>query len=273
MAFWSGETLAAKGGQVFEPFAPGQIDCNAYNLRIGDQYFTTATRDEGASTLQRRMQLKENESFLIPPGQFAFLLSKEIVKIPADAMAFISMRTGIKFQGLINVSGFHVDPGYEGKLVYAVYNASPSTIELAEGALVFKIWLCALDQQSQPPYVKPRNEGKTEITAEMLRGMDREILSLQMLSNKLRDQQHDIDKKFSEQKPIMDHLFFVWRATTLGVIGTLIISILTLAFPTLRTVGEALGRKITSHFSLEQSDRNATTPTGQQPSGATKPPP
>jgi hypothetical protein len=41
-------------------------------------------------------------------------------------MAFISMRTAFKFKGLVNISGFHVDPGYKGKLIFAVFNASPT---------------------------------------------------------------------------------------------------------------------------------------------------
>ena len=51
--------------------------------------------------------------FTIPPGQFAFLLTEEVVSVPPDALAFISIRAKTKFRGLVNVSGFHVDPGYQ----------------------------------------------------------------------------------------------------------------------------------------------------------------
>jgi dCTP deaminase len=46
------------------------------------------------------------------------------------------------------VSGFHVDPGYSGKLIYAVYNASPSPVQICEGESVFKIWFADLDRPS-----------------------------------------------------------------------------------------------------------------------------
>ena len=46
-----------------------------------------------------------------PPGQFAFLLTKEVVSVPADALAFISIRVKTKFRGLVNVSGW---PGCNG---------------------------------------------------------------------------------------------------------------------------------------------------------------
>jgi dCTP deaminase len=123
MSFWSGERLLANKS-VIVPFIENQVDCNSYTLRMGSCYCRTADRESGIE--QKKTFLADQDSFLIPPGQFAYLLSKEEVAIPNNAMAFISMRTGIKFQGLINVSGFHVDPGYRGKLIYAVYNASPS---------------------------------------------------------------------------------------------------------------------------------------------------
>jgi len=70
------------------------------------------------------------EQFVIPPGQFAYLLTEEVVRIPSSAMGFISLKFGVKGPGLINVSGFHVDPGYWGRLVFSVYNAGPSEARL-----------------------------------------------------------------------------------------------------------------------------------------------
>jgi hypothetical protein len=59
----------------------------------------------GADTAFRKRN--QSEAFTIPPGQFAFLLTKEVVSVPADALAFISIRVKTKFRGLVNVSGWH----------------------------------------------------------------------------------------------------------------------------------------------------------------------
>jgi hypothetical protein len=67
-------------------------------------------------------------------GQFAYLLTEEVVKIPSSAMGLISLKFGVKGPGLINVSGFHVDPGYWGRLVFSVYNAGPSEARLQRHA-------------------------------------------------------------------------------------------------------------------------------------------
>src|SRR5690349_19786702 len=110
--FWTGKTIHANA-DVVDPFDPGGVDANAYNLRMGDSYFASADAD---GRDRKKTRLASGEAFVIPSGQFAFLVTKETIRVPSDTMAFISMRTGLKFQGLINVSGFHVDPGYQGRL-------------------------------------------------------------------------------------------------------------------------------------------------------------
>jgi dCTP deaminase len=45
-------------------------------------------------------------------------------------MAFISIKSRHKLSGLINISGFHVDPGFYGKLKFSVYNAGTTDVIL-----------------------------------------------------------------------------------------------------------------------------------------------
>ncbi len=213
--FWSGETLR-KNNSVVSDFDEKQIDCNSYTIRMGDKFYITADK-EGANA--NKQTLKTGDTFVIPPGQFAYLLSKEEINIPASVMGFISMRTGLKFQGLINVSGFHVDPGYKGKLVLAVYNAGTLPVLITGGENIFKIWFAKLDVEATAHLFdgKPSND----ISNDLVRGMSREILTLQTLSEKIRA----IDLKLAEQKPTIDLLVFIWRAIILAVIAAGVLAI------------------------------------------------
>ncbi|MET4217170.1 dCTP deaminase [Bradyrhizobium sp. LB14.3] len=217
LGFWSGETLLEiqkSGVELIKPFHEEQIDCNCYTLRMGDHYFVTSTK--GDSEPPTKTKVASKQDFNIPAGQFAFLISEEEVFIPRYAMAFISMRTAFKFKGLVNISGFHVDPGYKGKLIFAVFNASPTTIQITGGEPLFKIWFASIDQTSGKRHVfdKPPIE---EIDKELMRGMTRELLSLQQLNDKIRDVDDAVNKKlvaveanltkqFSEQKSTIDNL-------------------------------------------------------------------
>lgn len=239
MSFWSGEKLLLNR-HIVVPFDENQLDCNAYVICMGDVYFRTAEAD---GELKSKTTLKDGETFVIPAGQFGYLLSAEEVNLPIDTMGFLSMRTKFKYQGLINVSGFHVDPGYAGKLVFAVYNAGPLPVHISRGERVFKIWFAELDRRTKMSFP---SKGIYDIDNELVRGMSKEILSLQSLSDQMRDLKVAVDARFSEQKPTIDNLNQVWRTVTLGVTGAIIIAIwsivMTFTIPTVLEAGRDLAK-------------------------------
>lgn len=180
MTFWSGEKILAYGQSnpdFMSDFSDSQIDCNSYRLQMGDEYFCTSE-----NKIARKTILRPRESFVINPGQFAFLLSKQTVAIPTAAMAFISMRAKTKFRGLINVSGFHVDPGYKGKLIFSVFNAGPSAINIGRDEQIFLIWFADLDRATGKPREEP---GYTNIPNDLINGMNKELVSLYSLSKEI----------------------------------------------------------------------------------------
>lgn len=147
--FWSGETLKDRLETLVTPFDPDRVDCSAYTLTMGRELYVSpndAMQDPQSVTIR---QLGDGEGFTIPPGQFAFLLTEEKVTIPDTALALISIKAKIKWRGLINVSGFHVDPGFRGRLVFSVYNAGPVPVHLRQGQAMFLIWFANLDKPTK----------------------------------------------------------------------------------------------------------------------------
>ena len=139
MTFWSGEKLKERMPALVSEFSEDRIDCAAYTLRMGKQYYLSASEaDIGTNKIRT---LDDGDGVAIPSGQFAVLLTEERVTVPSNAIAFISMKTGFKGRGLVNVSGFHVDPGYSAPLRFAVFNAGPSTIGIKRGEDCFLIWM------------------------------------------------------------------------------------------------------------------------------------
>jgi len=149
VSFWSAEKLAVQLPPLISNFDAKRIDCAAYTLSIGEEIFLTVDQPTGGGHKDGvREKLANGQSFKIPPGQFAFLLTEEVVKVPNNALAFISMKARYKFMGLVNVSGFHVDPGWNGQLTFSVYNAGPAPVHLRRGLPLFLIWYSDLDQTS-----------------------------------------------------------------------------------------------------------------------------
>jgi dCTP deaminase len=127
---------------------------------MGSEAFVTS------STKKKKLLLESGEAVVIPPGQFALLLTEEKVKVPLGAIAFISMRFSIKRRGLINISGFHVDPGFSGRLKFSVYNAGPNDITISRGDRIFVMWFSDLDNTTADGYGDEQAEQNTISSAD-----------------------------------------------------------------------------------------------------------
>src|SRR5437868_9314438 len=126
MSFWSSEKLKERlvSESLFDPCDLANIKNGAYELGLGSEAFVTS------DGIQTKSEIPDGKQLVIPPGQFGLLVTEERVAIPTDAIGFISIKAGVKFRGLVNVSGFHVDPGFSCKLKFAVYNAGSQNIIL-----------------------------------------------------------------------------------------------------------------------------------------------
>lgn len=165
MSFWLSQTLVSRLPNLIEPFDEKQIESASYELRLGEEVYISPLPDTPKEDRKKTL-LKEGETEVIPPGQFAFLITLEKISIPRDAIAFISMKFKPKAKGLINVSGFHVDPGYEeDRLIFAVYNAGPLNFHVKYGERLFSIWFADLDAVDERPRKK---EGFSSIPTDML---------------------------------------------------------------------------------------------------------
>lgn len=188
MGFWSGERLALelpKG--LISDFDPNNLDYATYRLCVGEQAFVTADKfgvSAPSDPLISVLGDAPNHTLRIPPGQFAFLLTHETVKVPSSAIALISMRATYKFKGLINVSGFHVDPGWEGKLLFSVYNAGASEVIIKKLDPLFLIVYADLDQDSKMLY-RGASQHQKSINPSLLEGMTGQVFSPLMLQRKM----------------------------------------------------------------------------------------
>lgn len=149
-----------EGKTLTKPNRPLQLQASSYELRLGKEAYIS-----GGKELVKLGPEPGNgvcEYILIEPGDFVMLLTLEKVNIPPEYMAFISIKTGFKNRGLVNISGFHVDPGYCGNLIFSVYNAGPSGIVIRYGEPVFIIFFAELTSKAVVPYEGGRDKIKSD---------------------------------------------------------------------------------------------------------------
>ena len=109
----------------------------SYDLRLGKELYL-------AGEAVPRFLTEEEPYVSLAPGQFAILTCHEVVDIPRNMMAFISVRSKYKLEGIVNISGFHVDPTFKGVLRFGVQNAGPADILLKLYEPTFTIFFAAL---------------------------------------------------------------------------------------------------------------------------------
>jgi dCTP deaminase len=125
------------------------INGAAYRLKVGREYYVSPTELDADRNTRTLKALAVGETFKIPPGQFALVLTEELPTMPPRTLGFFSIRPRVKWKGLVNVSGFHIDPGFSGRLTIAVYNASPAPIHLRQGEPEFPVWFADLDGEAE----------------------------------------------------------------------------------------------------------------------------
>lgn len=179
-----------------------------YDLRVGDEVYRSEER------LPDRLSADGNPYVIIAPGQFALVKTLEIVKVPDEYVGFIAIRSEYKFQGLVNVSGFHVDPTFKGHLLFAVQNVGPNDIRLryAEGA--FMVMWAKLTETYLPPEGARRRDGYPNIPMRLMAQLGGGSITLAGLKT-------EVDRLHTQVK------FFIGIAIALvmAVIGVILKSI------------------------------------------------
>ena len=119
------------------------------------------------------------------------------------------MKSSLKLRGLVNVSGFHVDPGFEGQLLFSVYNAGPQNVVVSRGRPTFLLWLATLDSPTKDLY--EGNRGSDGITDEDVMRLQGDIFTPHVLANRVKT----LEAKIGWRQQI-------WNYAAAAVIGGLI---------------------------------------------------
>lgn len=182
MAFWSSEKIKSKleETRLFEPFKSDNIKHGAYELTLGGEIFLTSDKDG------TKDEIPENGQVSIEPGHFGILITEEIVRIPSNAIAFISIKASKKFEGLVNVSGFHVDPGFSGKLKFSVFNSGGRPIVIQRKERLFLIWFSDLDRETKDVYDGSHND-QEGIDSNDVRRINADLASPALLLGRIKD--------------------------------------------------------------------------------------
>ncbi|MEY9607116.1 hypothetical protein ABIF74_011869 [Bradyrhizobium japonicum] len=123
----------------------------------------------------------------------------------------------------MNVSGFHVDPGWSGPLIFAVFNAGPAPAHLERGLALFLLWVADLDEPSDKRKTKP---GPDNIPPVMINNITGVVDSIYALDKRMRE---DLKKLADKDIELSNRIHAVDKMQTRVLVGLGIASIILVA--------------------------------------------
>ena len=100
-------------------------------------------------------RIKKKGFFELKPGDFAIILTRELLSFDAWHSARIGLRSGYARKGIIATTGPQIDPGFKGRLKIGLTNLSPHKIALPYEDDFITIEIHKLSEAVENPYSGP----------------------------------------------------------------------------------------------------------------------
>jgi dCTP deaminase len=155
--------LVDAGRIRIEPWDPDMVQPASVDLRLGHSFRVFHNHRASAidlrdppTNLTEHLEVADEESFVIHPGEFVLGRTEEWVELPDDVVARIEGKSSLGRLGLIvhATAGF-VDPGWRGTLTLEITNLTRVPIKLWPGLPIAQLSFMALDAPAERPYGHP----------------------------------------------------------------------------------------------------------------------
>jgi dCTP deaminase len=174
--------LVAEGRVLIDPWDEAMVQPASVDLRLGTSFrvfhnhrITAIDLADPPRGLTELVEVDDDESFVIHPGEFVLGRTQEHVELPDDIVARIEGKSSLGRLGLIvhATAGF-VDPGFKGTLTLEITNLTRVPIILWPGKPIAQLSFMALDQPAERPYGHPElgshYHGQTDATESRYEG-------------------------------------------------------------------------------------------------------
>ena len=155
--------LVDEGRIAIEPWDPGMVQPASVDLRLGRSFrvfhnhkLSAIDLAEPPQGVTEHVEIAEDQSFVIHPGEFVLGATSEWVELPNDIVARIEGKSSLGRLGLIvhATAGF-VDPGFKGTLTLEITNLTRVPIILWPGKPIAQLSFMTLDRPAERPYGHP----------------------------------------------------------------------------------------------------------------------
>lgn len=153
-------TLLESGQIVIDPLDPANIQPSSVDVHL-DNLFRVFRNDttpyidpkENQEDLTELVEVKEDNAFILHPGEFVLGSCLERIALPADLVARLEGKSSLGRLGLLihSTAGF-VDAGWDGHLTLELSNVANLPIALYPGMKIGQISFLQMTTPADQPY-------------------------------------------------------------------------------------------------------------------------
>jgi deoxycytidine triphosphate deaminase len=164
---------------LIDPFSASHLAPCSYDLSAGKSYVSAG----GGVTPNT-----SEKPLILGPGSYAGVMSAERVKIPANIYVVLGPKRKLSYDGIILLSGSVIDPGYEGHLLFVLYNSSGRKRTMYPGKKICVATFFQLDKAVPDPLGPDLSLSAGNFPGEFLDSMaNMELPSMVEITEKLKE--------------------------------------------------------------------------------------
>jgi dCTP deaminase len=148
------------GRVVIDPYDPGMVQPSSVDVRL-DRYFRVFENHRyphidpavEQADLTRLVEPKDDEPFILHPGEFVLASTFEVVTLPDDVASRLEGKSSLGRLGLLthSTAGF-IDPGFSGHVTLELSNVATLPIKLWPGMKIGQLCMFQLSSPAEHPY-------------------------------------------------------------------------------------------------------------------------
>jgi dCTP deaminase len=152
----------SRGDLVVEPLENPelQIQPASIDLRLASSFvvfrssrFACLDPRDLPDDATERIEVGEDESFVLHPGDFVLGSTMERVRIPADLVARVEGRSSLgRLAIVVHATAGFIDPGFDGQITLELSNLGRTAVKLYPGMRISQIVLHQMTSPAERPY-------------------------------------------------------------------------------------------------------------------------
>jgi deoxycytidine triphosphate deaminase len=174
-----------------DTFVQSSLEASSYDVSVGGKGMV------GGEGLEIDLS---KEPMILGPGGYGGIISHERLNLPPEIYARIGSKRALSYEGVILLTGSIIDPGYEGHLLFGLYNASQRRVVIRQKRKICNIVferLSSAPQKSATPDPSLQSGNFPDVFIDKMTNM--EVLPWMQISERVK-QIEDIAKDILDLK-------------------------------------------------------------------------